>query len=1780
MAEKDLLKLLEEKHPLEFSREETAEMLVLLGKSKKFRAVLSRKLEFEQGLAEALSRVEVPVDEILAAAASRAALVTKLANVAVIVVLVGIFGFIFLSRKEQAPPNEAAKAGGSSATEAPAPEKPRKKEIPAEPAKPQPKPGEEPVVGEKPPEEKKEELPPEERVAELLEPDQVLPFEYTRFRELVDPLATPDRDELRTWFEPAVWIKKDIRIGEQRVNNRPLATLNGVYRLRPTWPAGGVLRLALFEHQPPVLIHLWRGKEGVRLSFSPGGFLSAYRQVREGEEHVGKADRLYGCQQVKKDPGPLDLVRGLDQVAFELRHQEGYLLVLRGDHELMRAPMAGPPREVFIEGNVKVSGICMYRGGVVPQSVVVKARNRAGRPAQVFDAAALSKLEWKGELPEKTALGKNAGQGVTLSGEVENSSADSFITVAAGKELFKEVVLRFESLTPGTAVFLGDEKGVPLYGVGFVLHRETGGVMSYVPPGDFNAIPREQQIPIRSQIVPLWGSGQWLKLVSGRTVLRLFLSNDGAYWNEVGTMQRVLPGGLRPFSTVGLRLVGNGKQEQERKITLSRLEIREPGSLLDFLPQELAGKIPELPSGEGGELADWISVAVNSRPPGTRLDAWLRACAVSCVRKPEFSNLSPDLFMGLIESVLSDEDIPLSSMLALVHETALFTDNWYLVPGRAGSGEPQVEVSYVGSCYQRIGELAGRRGEKKAFSLVKPWLFATPSISAKGMHPLPRSLLRRELLSYLSTADWDAVAAFCREIRYWNRRGYPQTRAAAWLAGQTEVKEAVELAEAAVMKQRGLNPANEGVQVVRHPLVTEYSKEGYNTLAEFEASIKSGAFDDACRILTSSDNSFIEGLLPAMQDNDLLVSWRLALAIAFEEHPDMRRALQKNYSRLGELRLKRSVARGDVEAVDAVTRQFYGTVSSVEAYLWLGDQALGMGESLLAEGYYRRARKNAQLSILPLIEARERLAAAFSGRDVGSPPKSKVRFGDLTLEPAAFEKMVSDLMQRFQSEEVGFDNSPAVDASRKLPATGVYTVRQLSRFDFDKRYKDFRPSIPENKTDWTARQMALTVFGDYLLVNDRNDLRAYGIPGGELRWSHLAGNQRGGSRELPLLPMRPLVSGDLVFARMLTRKGPRLECLGLADGVQKWVFSSLDQAASDPFLIEGDVVLFNLRSYSDLGTELLFTRLARDTGEVLDERSLVDFRDSKAKLFRHFQVGRSADRLVASGYGIVICVDLRGRLLWVRKQPWAKFEKKSNWYLHHPERPLFAGKQVVVSQPADESVISLRTDTGRLNWKTPIRDLLQVLGTSSGKVIVSATKRLLALDLKDGSIVWERSQGSGKGFLVTGNEQRLLTLHPVGRNDEMKAAGWGALGLLSWVNSADGRELASWIVDFNLSGAQKGFLAGPMISTEDGIFVFAGEYKSASRSLFLLVPGREVTGLVNSGGELDSWLPGRTNLKAKVARTLFPGWSLLDSGRVGKEPFVQEVPGAGPVFFTKSQRHVGTQWGRMVKVPAGGKTRLRLQLGSDGVEGWTVAVRGNGETLASKFIPEIPAPSGKALEYPWLEDSVPQGAREEGGWVWARKPDPVHSGDRSLMVSGKGIQQKLFRNSSYKLISAAGAALFAHVWLDPKDPPRAIQLKFGRADRPGKLEHTVAWGDLQAFGEPPPAPTPRRLGDLPPAGRWVRLQVNVADLGIEQGAALSEMAFVQVDGTAYYDKIGIVSRTPPQGLPPELFGPMRWTDLEVDLSRFGGKSVWLRVERVIDPGKKGLELWRKLEIAY
>src|SRR5207253_926526 len=49
------------------------------------------------------------------------------------------------------------------------------------------------------------------------------------------------------------------------------------------------------------------------------------------------------------------------------------------------------------------------------------------------------------------------------------------------------------------------------------------------------------------------------------------------------------------------------------------------------------------------------------------------------------------------------------------------------------------------------------------------------------------------------------------------------------------------------------------------------------------------------------------------------------------------------------------------------------------------------------------------------------------------------------------------------------------------------------------------------------------------------------------------------------------------------------------------------------------------------------------------------------------------------------------------------------------------------------------------------------------------------------------------------------------------------------------------------------------------------------------------------------------------------------------------------------------------------------------------------------------------------------------------------------------------------------------------------------------------------------------------AGEWVRLEVNVAQVGLSPGAVITGWAFTQHDGTAYWDRAGILSKTPQGG---------------------------------------------------
>ena len=166
-------------------------------------------------------------------------------------------------------------------------------------------------------------------------------------------------------------------------------------------------------------------------------------------------------------------------------------------------------------------------------------------------------------------------------------------------------------------------------------------------------------------------------------------------------------------------------------------------------------------------------------------------------------------------------------------------------------------------------------------------------------------------------------------------------------------------------------------------------------------------------------------------------------------------------------------------------------------------------------------------------------------------------------------------------------------------------------------------------------------------------------------------------------------------------------------------------------------------------------------------------------------------------------------------------------------------------------------------------------------------------------------------------------------------------------------------------------------------------------------------------------------------------------------------------------------------------------------------------------------------EMVWVEDEIPvaKEIREEnegdgtGESLWAgRAEQPVFSGEKSLRRKVKGISQIHFSGANQKLAISPGDRLFVHVYLDPKDPPKAIMPQFIS----NTWDHRAVWGaeDAIPYGRVASYGN-RRVGDLPPVGRWTRLEIDPTMIDLSPGMVLSGMSFTQAEGTVYWDKAGI-----------------------------------------------------------
>jgi hypothetical protein len=182
------------------------------------------------------------------------------------------------------------------------------------------------------------------------------------------------------------------------------------------------------------------------------------------------------------------------------------------------------------------------------------------------------------------------------------------------------------------------------------------------------------------------------------------------------------------------------------------------------------------------------------------------------------------------------------------------------------------------------------------------------------------------------------------------------------------------------------------------------------------------------------------------------------------------------------------------------------------------------------------------------------------------------------------------------------------------------------------------------------------------------------------------------------------------------------------------------------------------------------------------------------------------------------------------------------------------------------------------------------------------------------------------------------------------------------------------------------------------------------------------------------------------------------------------------------------------------------------------------EFLKSSAPPSTSQPA--PVEVVWVDDDLPTGAKLGGSrgpesWKWVGAPAPVQHGARShTFENAEGQVQHLFIGADALNLESKQDVLFAYVYIDASAPASEIMLQWND----GTWEHRAYWGaNSIGFGADNTAAR-MRMGDLPAAGQWVRLEVPVQKVGLRGGSAINGISFDQVGGKVYWDSSGVLKR--------------------------------------------------------
>jgi outer membrane protein assembly factor BamB len=1166
--------------------------------------------------------------------------------------------------------------------------------------------------------------------------------------------------------------------------DRGKVRIRGAFRVRD-WTPEAVVRLSLTEWGNHLRLYVWGPGQGVAVFVSPAG--AAYRIMQQPTEAMTKQNpRLSLASLIATDDR-----RGLRLTpgAYQIRCQQGAIVLTKGDVRLMTVPMEFSPKDLYVQvqGDATLQDLALLHSGPMPEEVLPVHR-------VVLDSKRPADLAWSTALSQGARIQKLQDGCVELA--TENTKEVALSKIAVAEPGLYEVIAQIDDATPGAGIALLNAKGEPLEGIEF---GREGKTLAF----GFGS-PRERpwlgNFDFGNHPVPLAGQRQWLRLVVAGGSSRCWVSGDGVHWGRAidprernGTWQSIA---LYARESAD----GNNPAEAKRHIRLRSLQVRELSGLIAAAPADVLVKAAAANvqyKSDGNESpAEWTARIDKLAPAGCTPVTWRYACAIRALSGQISLEHAEAILIRAVRERLAELD-SLPAKIRLLQDAALV---WRF---RQDDVQRQLEL------WDRIGREALDGGKEPDFELYEQAVMQTSfgdPLERSG--PMSWELARdATILFYIGHRDAD-LARMERLILFW--RGNDQ-QIGGWPVGQ-QIDHLLQWLNVRPLKRAARRRAT-AVDMTRavNPML---SRAASNILSELESALESKEYADAARVLVGCDPPRDNGLVAAPDDAQLFVSFQTALALLMLEHRGLRDAMAGQIGPADKLKIEQALAQGDAAAVEALPVQYCGTPDAALPCQWLGDRALAAADFAHALSWYDEGLRWSSAAQQPELAARKRLVCAILGSAEGKPPREPVSLGGVKVAPEKFEGWVREQLARRRGADVASaaDPLPVIAAAQPV----MWDAASFGRLDgaYGRGFRGDELPYEFREVDWTWRNLVVEATDDWMLAADRARITAFDLAGGKIRWDLRLGNGWSPS------PVRPLVLGPRVFVRAaMAPNQAGVGCLDGKTGQKIWFCNCGGTAASDPFWCRGRLFVLTLGpAAGEFVTPLCLVELYPETGDMLARQQILEM-SQRDKMPVECQVSWAGNRLIVLVAGSVISIDLNGHVNWLRQETILPSAIDPTFVQQYYQPAICSGDSLFVELPGSCAVDCLSAETGERHWQRGLVGLQRIIDMPNDRLLARTTRGFVVLNKATGEIVWQREFPGILTSLARTSSGLIVSARQATNNGKQQI-------VFSWLDMATGQTRAHSTIALEKN---QPFFFGPMAARGDRLWCYFG-YGAANDS--------------------------------------------------------------------------------------------------------------------------------------------------------------------------------------------------------------------------------------------------------------------------------------------------------------------------------------------------------------